>query len=377
MGLFDGLRLASSLSTFEAIPDTVPDLLTAADTAYTQNQWWTVEDAFVSRQQAMSVPAVARARNLMCGIVGMLPTERYSAMTGRHLSATPMQYQPDPASPRAVTYAWIADSILFYGVAYVQVLETYADDGRPSRFRWVDPNRVTPQLNADATMVTGYAIDGAAVPTSGPGSIIAIPGIDEGLLTRGARTILTAISLERAAKNAADEPTPQTVLQSTGVDLPAAKVTELLAKWKQYRRDKATAYLYSGISMEAVGFDPKSQQLVEARQYTAAEIARMCNLPAWYVNAETASMTYSNVEQERRSLIDLSVLPMLLRPIEDRLSMPDVSPRSVEIRFSLDAFLRGSAAERLDVTLKMLDAGLITLDEAKAREDLSPEGGTL
>jgi phage portal protein BeeE len=48
--------------------------------------------------------------------------------------------------------------------------------------------------------------------------------------------------------------------------------------------------------------------MVEARQYLALEIARACNLPAWYLNADYgSSMTYSNVSQTRRDLIDLAL----------------------------------------------------------------------
>ena len=126
--------------------------------------------------------------------------------------------------------------------------------------------------------------------------------------------------------------------------------------------------------MEAIGFDPKSQQLDEARQFIASEIARACSIPAWYLNAETASMTYSNVEQERRTLVDFSIMPLLLKPIEDRLSMNDVSPRAVSCRFDLEEFFRGSALERLTITEKLLTLGLITEDEARKREDLSDEG---
>jgi hypothetical protein len=36
----------------------------------------------VSRKEAMSVPAVARARNLICGTVASIPLEYYSKKTG-------------------------------------------------------------------------------------------------------------------------------------------------------------------------------------------------------------------------------------------------------------------------------------------------------
>lgn len=379
MGFWDSVRLGSNVVGLLDEPQpSAPQIVTATEVNYQtagSGWWWDATNLPCTRAEAMSVPAIARARNIMCGTVGSLPIERYSDMTGRHLSSIPLYYQPDPVSPRSVTYTWLADSLLFYGVAFAEVLEVYAEDGRPSRFRWIDPQRVTPRYNDDATMIVGYQLNGTIVPDRGVGSLIAFQGTDEGLLNRAGRTIRTAIELEKAANRAASEPMPTTVLKSTGVDLPGAQITELLTRWKQSRRERSTAYLSSGLEMQAIGFDPKSQQLVEARQFIASEIARACSIPAWYLNAETASMTYSNTEQERRTLIDFSIMPLLLKPIEDRLSMQDIAPRAVSVRFDLEEFFRGSALERLEMTARLLELQLITIEEAREREDLSPEGG--
>jgi HK97 family phage portal protein len=114
-------------------------------------------------------------------------------------------------------------------------------------------------------------------------------------------------------------------------------------------------------------------QMVEARQFLSAEIARTCGIPAWYLNAESASMTYSNVTAERRSLLDFGLRPFI-SIIEERLSMDDVTPRNQIVRFAIDDFLRGNPMERVDITIKLLDAGIINLDEAREMEDLAPRG---
>ncbi len=62
----------------------------------------------------------------------------------------------------------------------------------------------------------------------------------------------------------------------------------------------------------------------------ASEIARACNLPEYYVGGNAAgSMTYSNVTAERRSLIDLSLRP-LMTCITQRLSDNDITPRAYD-----------------------------------------------
>ena len=368
------MRLVSNLE-LEAKQPTLPETLTASDTVYgSYYDLYYGSVAYVTRSEAMSVPAIARARNILCATAGSLGLYRYNDMTGQKIENTPLLYQPDPNSPASTTWTWVYDSLYFHGKAFLQVLDVYQEDLRPRQARWIDPGRVTPILNTNQTEIEAYYVDGSPVPSTGIGSLIYIPGADEGILARGAATIATAVALEQAAKRAAEEPTPQTVLKSTGVDLPTEKITELLTKWKQSRKTRATAYLYSGLDMQVIGFDPRSQQLVEARQYMAAEIARLSNIPAWYLGAETNSMTYSNVESERRNLAELSLIPYLLRPLESRLSMLDVTPRGVSVRADLREFTRATAKERIEVIGKMLELGLIDIDEARAMEDLAPRG---
>ena len=365
------------LSRYRQVAATAPStgIVTAADTFYgaNTNTIWTLDLTTVSvtRAEAMTVPAVARARNIICSTIGTLPLERYE-FDGTHLPTIPLLAQPDFASPRSVTWTWLADSVFFYGVGYMQVTGVYSEDSRPAGLRWIDPLRVQPVLNNNQTMVVGYELDGGRVPETGVGSLIAFNGPDEGLLRRAGRTLKTAIELENAAYRAAQEPAPQTVLKNSGMDMPSEKVTGLLTAWKQARQTRATAYLAPGLELQMVGFDPKSQQLVEARQFHASEIARACSIPAWYLNAEMASMTYSNTETERRNLIDFS-LRQLMTAIEDRLSMFDITPRGVYVRFDLDDFLRGSMKERAEISTMLLDAGIINQAEARDLMDIEQE----
>jgi phage portal protein BeeE len=122
-----------------------------------------------------------------------------------------------------------------------------------------------------------------------------------------------------------------------------------------------------------LGIDPAKLQLNEARQYVALELARACNLPAYFVSAETTSMTYSNTLSERRGLIDFSLRP-ILTAIEQRLSMADFVPSTTEIRFSLDDFLRGNALERAQVYQILNTIGAMSIEQIREEEDLIDNG---
>lgn len=367
MGLLDNLR---SIRTESSEPTLEPQVRAAYENQFLPN-WWSTSVPRVSRQRALTVPAIARARNLICGTIGSLPLERYNRFDNRELPQIPLQLQPDPAYPASVTWSYIFDSMLFYGGSYCQIISLYADN-KIQNFRWLDPSLVQEILDHN-NKVVGYNYDGTDLPVSGVGSVIYFPSFEDGVLSRAGRTIETAIELEEAASRAAKEPAPQVVLKNEGVSLPAAKIQDLLAGWKAARRERATAYLDASMKIETVGFDPRSQQLVEARQYHASELARVMNLPPYYLGAEMASMTYSNVESERRNLVDMSLMPFIVA-VENRLNMPDFSTRDVVFKFDVDEFLRGNAVERVDVTVKLLEAGIITLEEARDFENLPPLG---
>lgn len=369
MGLFDTIRATSN----SVAP--IPTAQIRAGEFPLSPALWPFESGstFISRQRALTVPAISRARGIICSSIGSLPLKRYAVNGNRELSPIPLQYQPDPNSPKAVTYAFLADSIFFYGIGYMQVLETYAEDGRPSRMRWIDPLRVSPILNENGTLVTGYELDGVKAPSSGNGRIVAFPGLDEGLLYKSARTIETAIELEEAANRAAKEPTPNVVLKNKGADLPDTLVDKLMSAWKTSRRERSAAYVNDSIDVQPLSFSPEQQQLVSARQFHISEVARAAGVPAWYLNAESASATYSNVVSERRALVDFALRPILVA-IEQRLSMNDIISRDLELRFALDDFLRGNPLEQVEVVTKMLDAGIIGIPRAQDMLDIIPEG---
>jgi len=99
------------------------------------------------------------------------------------------------------------------------------------------------------------------------------------------------------------------------------------------------------------------------------------NVPAYMASADAnASMTYQNVLDARKEYFAYTLAPFVCA-IEDRLSMNDITNSANEVRFATDeTFLRADATTRLATIEKMLQLNLITLDQAKAMEDLTPNG---
>lgn len=333
-------------------------------------------NVFISRAEAMAVPTVARARNLIAGTIATLPIHLYRKSTGEELGSPRWLEQPDYRQPRSVTLSATVDALFHFGVAYWEVTEVYEGiDGRPSAFAFVNNDRVSFNLNQNNTEVLNYLVDGVARPQWGIGSLITFQGINEGILNNGGRTIRAALDLEKAAAIAAATPIPSGYISNSGADLPPDQITGLLSQWKLARQQRSTAFLSASLQYHATSFSPKDMMYSEAAQHLSTQLARLCNIPAYMVSSEmNNSMTYSNVMDERRQFVDMTLKP-LYAAIEDRLSMNDITNSQNYVRFSIDeTYLRSDALTRLAILEKMLALNLITVEQARGMEDLTPEG---
>ena len=326
----------------------------------------------VSRHDAMTVPSVARARNLICGTVASIPLEYYKKSTGEVIAPPRWINQLSKNQPSFVTLSWIVDSLLFYGVSYLLVTERYSEDGRPASMEWVANTRVTFTTDLYGIHVTQYYIDASPVDMN---DIITIQGFDEGVLDRAGRTIQSAIDVERAAAQNSANPQPAGFLKNSGADLPPNEVQGLIAAWKRARQNNSTAYLTSTLDYSPVAFSPKDMMYNEAVQNFSTQIARSMNVPAYYLSADqNTTMTYANVQDERKQFYALSIEPYV-QAIQSRLSMDDISTSGHEVRFAVfDTFLKNDPLVELQVIEKLLSLGLITTEQAMEMSDLTPNG---
>ena len=362
-------------------PDTLKNQYAPAvmNAAYGVGAWGDYATGFdytsIDLSSALQVPTVSKCRQLICGTIAGIPLSLYNKRTGEELGSPVWLEQPDIRQPRSVTMAYTIQSLLFFQICYWEVTSTYSDDGRPARFAWVSNERVTPKLNARNTEVEYYTVDNEVRPMSGLGSLITFQSLQPGILATGGRTIRAALDLEKAAAIAAQTPIPSGYLKNSGADLPEAQVQGILAAWKAARNSRGTAYLTSTLDYSTTSFSPKDMMYSEAKQDLSTEICRLMNVPAYMASADAnKSMTYQNVLDARKEFYAYTLAPYVCA-VEDRLSMDDITNANNFVRFQSDeTFLRADATARLSVIEKMLTLNLITLDQAKAMEDLSPNG---
>jgi len=330
-----------------------------------------------NRTTAMQIPAFVDALKTYTHTISAFALREYRY--DEPVVIRPFLQMPSKIYPYASVITRTLSDLLMYDRAYWLVTER-TFDGFPSSIEVMrvedvidtPPVYVGIQENYQPPADPFYYL-ARQVPTR---DVIKFYGSGEGgWLANGATAISTAAALEAATLMYSSTPIPTVALKNSGPDLPAAQVEALLAAWEEARENRGTAYLNNTIDAQVMGFSARDVQLVEAKNLAAIGIARLANLDPVWVGAGVpgTSLVYSNRVDLYRNLLDISLRP-IMHLFEQRLSMPDVTPRGRTIKFDTTAFLRANPTETADLITKLLPLGVLTEDEAKMLLDLPTLG---
>ena len=324
----------------------------------------------ISRAAAMSVPAVAAGRDL---VVGTLAPLGLALIRDDVEQPTPtLLERPDPRFTRYEWLAWVLDDLIFESECICWI-RTRTWNGYPGSLERLDPTSL------NLTKVGDLEYMDCVIPRQ---DLVRFGGGGDGIRYSGRRIIRTALRLEQAARNDAETPLPALDLHNNGPDLDAVTKTELLDGWRQARASTGGGVAYTNSSLEArpLGWSSADRQLVEGRRYVAVEIARLMGLDAADLDAAQAgsSITYQNTVSQVRNR--LQRLAGYRAAIEQRLSMPDLTPRGYTVRFDTDEISGDEVATRYGAYAVAIASGVLTVDEARAMEGRAPltptpEGG--
>lgn len=334
MGLRSALRLVQAAEELRSVPAGVPRAPQIASPwstgQVTQIVWADIigdPDRWpLTRAVAIQVPAVARARNLLCGAIARLPLRAVRV-------DTPVDPQPlwvtrtDGTMSPYHRMLWTIDDCFFGGWSL------WACE-RDSRKQIQRVERVPAELWS-FTGDGGVQVDGR--DDVDPDTVILIPGPNEGILTAARETILGARRQEVLWQHRVGAPVPVVELHMTeAIELEDDEIDALIDRWVAARLDPdgAVAYTPHNIELKVHG-DLQMDLLIEARNAVALDIANHANLPAQLLNASlsTASLTYSTAES---ALGELSLSAAhWANPIAARLGMDDVVPRGQRMAFDI------------------------------------------
>ncbi|SMQ73489.1 phage portal protein [Agreia sp. VKM Ac-1783] len=284
----------------------------------------------LSRSQAIAVPVVSKARNLLVATISKFPLVALKGDAVLDSSRQPtFLYRTNTAVNPQTRMAWTIDDLIFHGcsVWYVERSGEAMDTGRRPILHaaWVP---FDDWYIEDGTMF----IDDTAVSDD---DFILFDHVFEGLLTVGNRTLRGARDTEESWVGRARNPIPLINLRQTDDQLTETEVKALVDAWAKARMSKngAIGSTPPSIEIQALG-DVSTDLMVEGRNAVRTDIGSFLNIRASMLDgtAGVDSLTYTTNEGERNQFYEFD-LPFWTLFIEARLSMDDVVPRGVRVRF--------------------------------------------
>lgn len=293
---------------------------------------------------ALTLPTVSRSTDLMASLISDLSMRHYTRQwTGEeyeeiYLPNEPWMDQLDPTVPQQFVLANLFRDMFFYGRAFLFVSSRRADDNRPATFQWLPAaNVATPSQNGPQYFSMPDQIEFNGV-TIDPRNVITFLSPSVGLVWTGSRTVSIALHLDQFAdRMATQEQVPGYLQQRGGETMGGDELTDLAQAWAELRKDGSTVgALNDYVEFVEYKKDPGEVNAAQ-RQYQALELARLCSVPAYLVNAPTpgASLTYQNAQQARQDLW-LFGAAQYAKAITARLSMNDVLPRGRFVEFDYE-----------------------------------------
>lgn len=307
----------------------------------------------ISREQALSIMSLKRARNELASIA-TLPLRLYR---GAEVIPAALFQQFDPDVPNVVHLAMTIEDLMMDAVAWWRI--TRVDyDGYPIAVRRLDPASVSlqpPGGRDQERLPGGYDPRGAAVWVNGERvdarSIIRFDSPNPGVLRVDARTIRRALLLDELAAMYADNPRPLdyfTAKNDPNVDeMDDDEIEPFLAEWNAYRKRRATGWIPGNVErVDVTTPSPAEIQLVELQRQVTLEIANGAGVDPEDLGVSTTSRTYFNAQDRRTDKVNRTFMPMM-RAITDRLSMNDVTRRGYATQFDLTGYLQADPAGRV------------------------------
>lgn len=290
-----------------------------------------------TRQEAMSIASVARGRGLICGFIARLPLLAYDD------KGEPLATQPEWLTH---TGGWLSpfnrmlatvDDLIFYGFSLWRVVRSEFDKSVIAASRVPYENWC---FSEDGTQILiGQGADARPARES---EYILIPGIHEGILVIGARTIRQYSNLLKSADRAAACPNAYLELHDEGdTQLTTTEIDELITRWAAARKGLNGGVAYTNKTLKLVEHGAANEHLlIEGRNAAAVDVARLMGIPAALIDAQAqvGGLTYETTQSRNAEFLDYGLAPYIAA-IASRLSQDDVSPKGTRIDFEVTQVL--------------------------------------
>jgi len=136
--------------------------------------------------------------------------------------------------------------------------------------------------------------------------------------------------------------------------------------------------LEAGAKFEPLNMTPADVQLLETRKFSVEDIARWFGVPSALINDTSKTTTWgTGIDQLIQGFYKFRLRPMLesLEQAIEKRVLTAAQRKKYTVEFSLDAILRGSLKDRLEIGAQAVQNGLMSRNEWRQLENLPPVDG--
>lgn len=135
--------------------------------------------------------------------------------------------------------------------------------------------------------------------------------------------------------------------------------------------------LEAGAKVEALSMTPAEVQLLETRKFSVEDVSRWFGVPSVLINDLANRVPYGNNDDLVQIFYKFKLRPMLVgfeQAIKKRVLTAEQRAK-MTVEFSIDAILRGSLKDRVEIYSKQLQNGMKTRNEVRQYENDPPIKG--
>lgn len=137
------------------------------------------------------------------------------------------------------------------------------------------------------------------------------------------------------------------------------------------KHSNRTMILESGGKLVPFATPNKDAQFLETRQFGRTEICGIFRVPPHMIG-DLSRGTFSNIEHQSLEFVMYSILPTARR-LESLINSTILAGTNYYVEFLIDSLVRGDIKTRMESYARAISSGIMTPDEARAKENLEPD----
>jgi HK97 family phage portal protein len=343
--------------------------------------------ANIGTDGALQIAAVWACVERRAAVIASLPFFVYQTVKGqKELARMSRLYAllHDSPNNRMTPYEFWRAMIMNHdlrGNAYARIER---DDTGEALALWPMPaDQVRPFVMDDGTMLYEYRLDGS-IAILAEENVLHLKNLGNGTVGLSKLDFMRATTDEAAkAQTSASK-----LFGNGGKPTGVLMVDNVLKQEQRDQIQKRFAEMASGpvsrlyvleanMKYQQLSMLPEDMELLDTRRFTVEEICRWFDVPPVLVHHSNTTTWGSGIEQIVDGFYKLTIRPMLVS-VEQAIRKRVMTPRqraTMTAEFAMEALLRGSLKDRMDVYARAVQNGLKTRNECRQLENDPPIAG--